>query len=344
MFLLITALLLNVSKSLLTDTYGGSGGETFILYNQSRISGIQEWGITAEINAHDEGITIKQWSADNKSSGPPYQWGTTAINEHCTSFTLSSTQYINGYRVIHDFTFIRYLGFHISNNDTYICSLSNALLSTLTNLQDTEWIIMENLYLNGFYVRLGGIIDAIQFQFEPIPTVSPTLFPTKLPTSLPTQLPTVLPTKSPTLLPTKSPTSLPTKSPTFQPTKLPTLQPSFSPTKLPTVSPSFSPTNVPTNSPTNANIYISMKTTNTIEKVQHAQSTNVIVIALIIASGILLGKVIILLIIFYRKIKKKKKRLKKESVNDGEHLDTDGEQETNENEIVEPPGINNLEK
>eukprot|EP01084_Bolivina_argentea_P292922 503726_1 len=169
MFLLILSPLSN--NAFLTERYGSLNGGTSannIRVNIGRISGMK-WGYAQQWN----GLVIKSWTSDSFISSPPDTIGSSEITTNCTSFSLLNNEYINGYRVIYDLQFPRLLGFHISNNDTYECNVTNAIFNTLTPpINDTGWIIFPNYQLIGFYGKAGAIIDSIAFQFYSILTIN----------------------------------------------------------------------------------------------------------------------------------------------------------------------------
>ena len=142
------------------------GGEPNIYVNQGKISGIASWGVVDEVVY--KGLVLKGWVTDDAAS-LPRSIGGNRISDNCTSFSIQSDEYIDGYRVSWDeYGYIRRMGFHISNNDTFQCNVSLSVMSSLSNLYDTGWVIVSNHSLIGFIARAGGVIDSIGFQFEKV--------------------------------------------------------------------------------------------------------------------------------------------------------------------------------
>eukprot|EP00483_Globobulimina_turgida_P008070 UN08086 len=98
---------------------------------------------------------------------------------------------------------VHYIGFHVSDGTLKECYWPQYNMSSST---DTGWIIHSSHFLSGFFVRIGGVIDLIAFQFSNL---------LLLPTNEPTNYPTIDPTTDPTLDPTIYPTTYPTSDPTI---------------------------------------------------------------------------------------------------------------------------------
>eukprot|EP01084_Bolivina_argentea_P106454 190489_1 len=198
------------SQTILTNQYGGNNGNSFSILNQGRISGISKWG---RLEATKNAVCIETFTSDNKTLSTIMG---TAMNTNCTSFSLSNDEYIDGYRVVWGGslgTYLKYIGFHTSNNETHKCHVDNYPQGQWS---DSGWHILSNVYLTGFEGKSDIVIDSIAFQFTNF-TSAPTLYPTTEPTTDPTTEPTTEPTTDPITEPTTDPTHYPTAKPTPDP-------------------------------------------------------------------------------------------------------------------------------
>ena len=151
--------------SLITKRYNSEsgGGEPNIFVNQGKILGIANWGVVND--GVWKGLVINGWVTDNAASSMR-NIGGNGISEHCSSFSIQSDEYIDGYRVSwNPYGFIQRLGFHTFSNETFECTVSPL---SATNLNDTGWVILKNYSLIGFFAHAGGVIDSIGFQFEKV--------------------------------------------------------------------------------------------------------------------------------------------------------------------------------
>ena len=149
------------ATSFQTSMYGPTSGQRYDIFDQGRITGIQDWG--SNFDGPLQGILVHTWSSDHQTlADNPDKWGNDSIEVSCTPFTITSTQYIDGFRIITNNDRVQYLGFHISDGSTYSCAYS-------TTGTDTGWIILDNVQLIGFKIQIGNHLDAIGFQFEYIP-------------------------------------------------------------------------------------------------------------------------------------------------------------------------------
>eukprot|EP01084_Bolivina_argentea_P128393 226958_1 len=180
-----------VGNSLLTPEYGGSGGKFESYLDQGRVSGILYWGIKDDNNYN--ALIIRNWTSDSLNLNIILM-GDRIPTTNCTPFELPNTEYINGYRVMYNNImspqYVRFIGFHTSDNDEYICSANQSVLNQ-NDTVDTGWIIYPKMFLSGFQGRWAWLIDSMSFQFTNVtssPTITPSLYPTLNPTSKPTSI------------------------------------------------------------------------------------------------------------------------------------------------------------
>eukprot|EP01084_Bolivina_argentea_P040918 75516_1 len=188
----------NASIELQTDLFGGTSGSTLWATWQGRIHSIS-WGISKKIpeyNIDNDAVANLQFQSDMQSENVTF--GTDPV-DFCVPFTVEEGDHISGFRVIYR-DVVHGLYFHTKNGLTYKC-VANI---SHTYLYDSGDIYMNNSYLSGFQVRMGGVIDAIGFIFTicTYPTYAPTHDPTFEPT-ITTENPTpLITTENPTIEPT----------------------------------------------------------------------------------------------------------------------------------------------
>eukprot|EP01083_Nonionella_stella_P115399 342106_1 len=224
-------------SSVLTDTFGGSGGLWNTALNQGRVYSFQNWGYGNRSEGY-EGLHIRDWYAENKTTAAVDVFGYGDTHIPCEPFTLLTDDFITGYTIWTLSSNERpgRLALYTRNNYSYTCGIPSFDLSTATSVWTDSFEYDQNhfWYLSGFNIKSGAQIDKLGFQFtRAIITQSPTQLPTPLPTNIPTSLPNISPAFSPTtnLL---VPTALPSVNPTEYPTSSPTNYPSDAPTNIPT--------------------------------------------------------------------------------------------------------------
>eukprot|EP01083_Nonionella_stella_P011707 33237_1 len=242
--------------SQLTDEYGSGGGNLYSVLDQGRVYAMLNWGLESS-----KYLQIRGWKADSQTTSTDYGVGTS--RSPCTSFTLSSDDYITGYQIWNDAIGISGLKFWTRHDRTLSCiGISDHTTTSYTNSYDYGTFNFS--YLTGWNVWSGARIDRIQFQFtESLLTGAPTQvtsMPSVSPSEVPTA-PTYIPSQIPSSNPSQTPSSNPSQVPSVSPSEIPTL-PTYLPTYFPTYNtnnpsqvPSSNPTGLPTfstNNPSNA--------------------------------------------------------------------------------------------
>eukprot|EP01083_Nonionella_stella_P011709 33241_1 len=203
--------------SQLTDEYGSGGGNLYSVLDQGRVYAMLNWGLESS-----KYLQIRGWKADSQTTSTDYGVGTS--RSPCTSFTLSSDDYITGYHIWFDSHGISGVQFLTRNGLTLSCiGLDD---STTTSYSNNYLYGPFNFsYLTGWNVWSGSMIDQIQFQFaDSLLTASPTQIPSAHSVP-PSAIPTI-PSRNPTNNPSHTPSSRPTYNPSH-PTGNPSTNPMY---------------------------------------------------------------------------------------------------------------------
>eukprot|EP01084_Bolivina_argentea_P249101 416870_1 len=173
-------------------------------YDQGRLNGISNWGYMSD---NYEGLFIKSWSADHQTSNHEFGQPDITYTTPCDPFSLPDNDYITGYKIYFDDTFVFGLELYTLKGSNYSCVRPDTATSKRSDYISYECNTGGSsfYYLSGWQVNSGWWIDQIKLQFTKYQTNSPTTQPTQ---------------------------------PTFQPTHQPTNQPSISPTNQQSISPS----------------------------------------------------------------------------------------------------------
>eukprot|EP01083_Nonionella_stella_P203447 742341_1 len=229
-----------IEMTRLTAKHGTLGGALHHVLNQGRVYAMLNWGLESS-----KYLQIRGWESDWQMADTIY--GTGTERSLCTSFSLSSDDYITGYHIWFDITGVSGLKLFTHNDLTFSCIGNNN--SNTTSYSNTYDYGPYNFsYLTGWNVWAGSLIDRIQFQFTDslftaVPTQQESVSPSEIPTKVPSQNPTNLPTFN-TNNPTKTPSYNPTMTPTYK-----TYHPSITPSHVPSLNPTYDPTTNPSTNP-----------------------------------------------------------------------------------------------
>ena len=198
------------SQSILTQQYGSSGGgQLSQALDQGRINAIHEWGYGLQ------DLCIRNWTSDSQTIFDLY--GDSATYTQCTSFQLSSDDFIVGYQTYYTLDIV---GLDLYTRDMHSCIGPDIAAATTSPITLYNYSIDDFYYLSGWIIKSGSVIDNIQFQFT-----KATQSPTNNPTVDPTPGPSLNPSEDPSISPSKSPSTEPTIDPIRDPTEIPTVDP-----------------------------------------------------------------------------------------------------------------------
>eukprot|EP01083_Nonionella_stella_P203449 742343_1 len=193
----------------LTPIHGDPGGVSYSVLNQGRVYAMLNWGLESS-----KYLQIRGWESDWQMADTIY--GTGTERSLCTSFSLSSDDYITGYHIWFDSKGISGLQFVTRNGVTLSCiGISDSTTTSYSNNYDYGPFNFS--YLTGWNVRSGSYIDQLQFQFtESSLTASPTQVTTAPSANNPSQTPSSN-TNQPTFS-TNDPSQTPSQAPSVNPT------------------------------------------------------------------------------------------------------------------------------
>eukprot|EP01083_Nonionella_stella_P314458 1132892_1 len=202
-----------------TPIYGGDGGEFYSVLNQGRVYAMLDWGL-----ASNKYLQIRGWQSDSQTTNTVYGVGTSRSS--CTSFSLSSDDYITRYQIWVSSNGITGLKFWTRNDRIVSCIGTDS--TTTSYAKNYEYGAFNFSYLTGWNVRSGSYIDQLQFQFtESSLTTSPTQV-----TNNPSQTPSQTPSSN-----TNNPSQTPSSNPTNRP--ISTNDPSTIPSQAHSVNPTY---------------------------------------------------------------------------------------------------------
>eukprot|EP01083_Nonionella_stella_P203452 742350_1 len=200
-----------------TPIYGGDGGEFYSVLNQGRVYAMLDWGL-----ASNKYLQIRGWQSDSQTTDTVYGVGTSRSS--CTSFSLSSDDYITRYQIWVSSNGITGLKFWTRNDRIVSCIGTTVSTDSTTTsyAKNYEYGAFNFSYLTGWNVRSGSYIDQLQFQFtESSLTTSPTQVtnnPSQTPssnTNNPSQTPSSNPTNRP--ISTNDPSTISSQTPSQAP-------------------------------------------------------------------------------------------------------------------------------
>eukprot|EP01083_Nonionella_stella_P011710 33247_1 len=196
-----------IEMTRLTAKHGTLGGALHHVLNQGRVYAMLNWGLESS-----KYLQIRGWESDWQMADTIY--GTGTERSLCTSFSLSSDDYITGYHIWFDSKGISGLQFVTRNGVTLSCiGISDSTTTSYSNNYDYGPFNFS--YLTGWNVWSGEYIDQIQFQFtESLLTASPTQV-----TAVPSQMLTEGSSSDPTDIHTSN-TNTPTRTLSSNPTSL----------------------------------------------------------------------------------------------------------------------------
>eukprot|EP01083_Nonionella_stella_P039693 107961_1 len=115
----------------LTPKYGNSiGGDLYSVLNQGRVYAMLNWGLESR-----KYLQLRGWNADSQTASTDY--GVGSSRSSCTSFTLSSDDYITGYQIWNDSIGISGLKFWTRNDRTLSCiGINGSNTTSYTNSYD----------------------------------------------------------------------------------------------------------------------------------------------------------------------------------------------------------------
>ena len=152
--------------------YGGYGGSTWYNLNQGRIYSI-EWGWWHQTwDSWYGALILKSFQSDEKSGHfNPFPDGQT----QCQSFTLTSSDFIAGYKIHYTENYVLGLTFYSFEGETHSCYNNDIIndpninISIHTQSPNELFNNTQDFYfLSGWQGQFGAAIDGIQFQFTHI--------------------------------------------------------------------------------------------------------------------------------------------------------------------------------
>ena len=157
------------SNSILSTYYGGEDGSPYTALDQGRINHI-EWGYYPQETGtpHSGAIVFTNWISDRQTIQFP-SIPLTLIP--CKSFTLSTYDFITGFKIYYDLNYIFGLEFYTLQGNTYSCYHNETIINKESSIVSPDFLYIGNedfYYLSGFDAMIGAVCDGIQFQFSHI--------------------------------------------------------------------------------------------------------------------------------------------------------------------------------